>query len=426
MSKNSVNKAVIFVSDDNEEDTGVKFPAKSELNNIISDILKGDSEYSYNLNTRKRNNRQMNEMNRDKLMESDKLVKEIIMKNYIGDKVDTSIKEDTSIQDMEIILNEIRNRIASEEEQRRIADDKADEEKQLILFAKIKSEAEDEIRAEIKALMESQIQNMKKQMDTKFKQNDELLALVFQDKNDALLRAQEENNRIETENKIKESEKILKDLVESRLKLEDRIKIITDDEKAAEVPPAEVPPAEVPPAEVPPAEEPQVEAPPAEASPAEVPPAEASPAEASPAEEPSDEVPLTVVPLTEVPLTEEPTAEEPTAEEPTAEEPTAEEPTAEEPTAETPTAEAPTAEAPTAEVPLLFKTEQSGFNARSLFGNNNRLNPVFQKSTDNFSNKVEKFENSFFESSTLTWILAIILGLLILFVLNRQFHIINL
>ena len=44
----------------------------------------------------------------------------------------------------------------------------------------------------------------------------------------------------------------------------------------------------------------------------------------------------------------------------------------------------------------------------------------------NNSKNVESFENSFIESSTLTWILAIILILLVLYLANRHFHIIRL
>jgi hypothetical protein len=50
--------------------------------------------------------------------------------------------------------------------------------------------------------------------------------------------------------------------------------------------------------------------------------------------------------------------------------------------------------------------------------------PLFQKPTEQFSN-TETFSKKFFESSTLTWVLVIILILLILFVLNRHFNIIN-
>jgi DNA repair exonuclease SbcCD nuclease subunit len=50
--------------------------------------------------------------------------------------------------------------------------------------------------------------------------------------------------------------------------------------------------------------------------------------------------------------------------------------------------------------------------------------PLFQMPTEQFSN-TETFSKHFFGSSTLTWVLVIILILLILFVLNRHFNIIN-
>ena len=145
MSRNSVNKAVFFIADD-DYNNGIKLPAKTELNNIISDMLKSSKndirmvpydedeenenqyqEYIPMLRKQRRDRNDVNDRIRQR-METEKIAREMSEKEDKSKMFDIArrialqtqqeesikiqkAKEEAQAKEIEMIMGEIKKRI---------------------------------------------------------------------------------------------------------------------------------------------------------------------------------------------------------------------------------------------------------------------------------------------------------------------------
>jgi hypothetical protein len=197
MSRNSVNKAVILIPDN--YGNGIKLPEKSELNNIISDILqsfKNDIRTVNNIeeaenhfqnyipilekkyiNTRRNRIYEMKKNRQE--MELEKIIKENELQesqeaqesqesqeSRENQQTEQEIKEEIYTKEIEMIMDEIKKRILAEQKQEHImiAEDNSHEEENVILY--VNANDEDEVYAAMKALIEEQLFSNEGQVDT--------------------------------------------------------------------------------------------------------------------------------------------------------------------------------------------------------------------------------------------------------------------
>jgi hypothetical protein len=440
MSKNSVNKAVIFVADDyyNEYDNGIKLPAKSELNSLVSDMLKSpknDIRMVYNMkedetinqdyipilqlrNTRRDRTDEMERilqrMDTDKKMremsersqaeeqyklEQDKMIKIAHKIAQDAKKADQIAKEQVQAKEIEMIMVEIKNKILAEEEQRTKLENKAHDEEYARLYSKIKLDAENEVRAEIKDLIEEQSMAIQAQLDSQFKETDKKIASIVQEKNNA---EKEANMRAQKEVvMMAQKEAVMMAQQEANMKAQQEAAMREEQEAAMR-------------------EEQEA--------------AMREEQEAIMREEQEaimrEEQEADMREEQEAIMREEQEAimreEQEAAMREEQEAAMREEQEANMRAQQEAVMMAQQEANMKAQQEANMKTQQE---IEMKINQNESLSkiqtvPVFQMSTEKFNNK-ERFENSFFESSTFTWILVIILVLLILFVLNRHFKIIN-
>ncbi len=203
MLRNTINKAILLVTDENENN-GLLFPAKSELDYIISDILNSSKNISSDLNYIQYEDededyisfskKSMAEENkRQKLKMSIKSLEDYMTQIPYDEMTD---QQKLKINELKMKIDKIKKTLFSPYEKTQI------DEENKILYAKLKTDVEkaieNEVRAEIMSLMKEQSRAIQSQLDSQLSDTDMKLASVFQEINkikDVLVKSNTDDNQ---------------------------------------------------------------------------------------------------------------------------------------------------------------------------------------------------------------------------------------